>query len=150
MTPPEAPLALPPAGGAASGPAEPVPRRLLDEPLEGAIASIEQRLAALGAALRDRDERAIESHAHELHRALASAVQRFSQAARQPGGVSPQLRRRLMAASGQVAAQRESLARATAALDRAIDVLMPASMPAAAYAPHGGLARPARAEHLGA
>lgn len=150
MTPPRSAFGAPLQGGAASGPAEPVSRRPLDEPLEGALALIEERLAALGAALRDRDERAIESHAHELHRALASAVQRFSQAARQPGGVSPQLRHRLMAASGQVAAQRESLARATAALDRAIDVLMPAPMPAAAYAPHGGLARPPRAEHLGA
>ena len=37
----------------------------------------------------------------------------------------PALRRRLASASGQVAAQRESLARATAALDRAIDVLLP-------------------------
>lgn len=118
--------------------------------LEGAIASIEERLAALGVALRDRDERAVEAQAHELHRALAAAVQRFSQAARQPGGVAPQLRRRLMAASGQVAAQRESLARATAALDRAIDVLMPSPMPAAAYGAHGGLARAPRAEHLGA
>jgi hypothetical protein len=118
--------------------------------LEGAISSIEERLAALGSALRDRDERAVEVHAQELHRALASAIQRFSQAARQPGGVAPQLRRRLMAASGQVAAQRESLARATAALDRAIDVLMPAPMPAAAYAPNGAMARAPRAEHLGA
>lgn len=118
--------------------------------LESAISSIEERLAALGVALRDRDERAVESQAHELHRALAAAVQRFSQAARQPGGVSPQLRQRLMAASGQVAAQRESLARATAALDRAIDVLMPSPVPAAAYGSHGGLARPPRAEHLGA
>ena len=39
----------------------------------------------------------------------------------------------------EVAAQRESLARATAALDRAIDVLMPATTPAAAlYSPQGG------------
>jgi len=127
-----------------------LPSVQLQEGLEGAITSIEDRLAALGIALRDRDERAVETHAHELHRALASAVQRFSQAARQPGGVSPLLRRRLMAASGQVAAQRESLARATAALDRAIDVLMPAPVPAAAYAAHGGLARPPRTEHLGA
>jgi len=40
------------------------------------------------------------------------------------------LRRRLASASGQVAAQRESLARATAALDRAIDVLLPRDVPA--------------------
>jgi hypothetical protein len=36
-----------------------------------------------------------------------------------------------------VAAQRESLARATAALDRAIDVLMPRDTPRL-YSPHGG------------
>jgi hypothetical protein len=35
------------------------------------------------------------------------------------------LRNRLVKASGQVAAQRESLLRATVALDRAIDALMP-------------------------
>ena len=118
--------------------------------LEGAISAIEDRLAALGGALRDHDAKAIESQAHELHRALASAVHRFAQAARQPGGVSLQLRQRLMVASGQVAAQRESLARATAALDRAIDVLMPGQPPAQGYAAPGGLVRAARAEHLGA
>ena len=41
------------------------------------------------------------------------------------GPVPPALRHRLASTSGKVAAQRESLARATAALDRAIDVLMP-------------------------
>lgn len=113
--------------------------------LEGAIAAIEDRLAALGGALRDHDAKAIESQAHELHRALASAVHRFAQAARQPGGVSLQLRQRLMAASGQVAAQRESLARATAALDRAIDVLMPAPhVSAGLYASNGQQASSAR------
>jgi hypothetical protein len=93
--------------------------------LEAAIATIEERLAALGSALRDRDVAAVESHSQELQRALAAAIQRLSHAARQPGGVPPALRQRLAAASGQVAAQRESLARATAALDRAIDVLLP-------------------------
>ena len=39
------------------------------------------------------------------------------------------LRHRLAVASAQVAAQRQSLARATAALDRAIDVLIPANTP---------------------
>ena len=48
----------------------------------------------------------------------------FSDAARS-GPLPPALRHRLASASGQVAAQRESLARATAALDRAIDVLLP-------------------------
>jgi hypothetical protein len=103
--------------------------RAVPEPgteLESALAAVELRLQALGEALRERDAQAIDTHASELHRALANAVHRFAQAARQ-GGVPANLRRRLATASGQVAAQRESLARATAALDRAIDVLMPAS-----------------------
>lgn len=92
--------------------------------LETALACVEDRLASLGEALRARDSKAIEAHAGELHRALADAVNLFARAAR-TGGVPPVLRHRLAHASGQVAAQRESLARATAALDRAIDVLMP-------------------------
>jgi hypothetical protein len=117
--------------------------------LEDAITAIEQRLAALGLALRDRDARAIELHSQALHQALASAIQRFTHAAREPGGVSPGLRRRLVMAGGQVAAQRESLARATAALDRAIDVLMPTTTGPAAYAAHGGLQRPASGGCIG-
>lgn len=92
--------------------------------LEAPLAAVEQRLAALGAALQRNDAQAIESEAGELHRALAAAIDHFARAARQ-GGVPPPLRRRLAMASGQVAAQREALARATAALDRAIDVLLP-------------------------
>lgn len=101
--------------------------------LEEAIGSIEHRLAALGGALCNRDAAAVESHAQELQRALVGAVQRLSHAVRQPGGVPPALRQRLSAATGQVAAQRESLARANAALDRAIDVLMPDRVAAGPY-----------------
>jgi hypothetical protein len=92
--------------------------------LEEALASVEMRLAALGDALRARDSAAIDLHATELHRALASAVDCFARASRS-GPVPPAMRQRLASAGGLVAAQRESLARATAALDRAIDVLMP-------------------------
>ena len=100
----------------------PAPRP--DAELETALAAVETRLAALGDALRECDSAGIDLHATELHRALATAVDHFSHAAR--GGAVPQaLRHRLASASGQVAAQRESLARATAALDRAIEVLMP-------------------------
>jgi len=104
--------------------------------LEDCLGAVELRLNALGEALRARDSQAIESHASELHRALAVAVDRFSQAARS-GGVPPPLRRRLAVASGHVAAQRESLARATAALDRAIDVLMPAPPSSGMYGASG-------------
>ena len=92
--------------------------------LEDTLADVESRLVALGAALRVRDAAAIDLHAGELHRALAHAVEQFTNAAR-VGPVPPALRNRLASASGQVAAQPESLARATAALDRAIDVLLP-------------------------
>lgn len=92
--------------------------------LEERLAAVESRLGALGNALRARDASAIDLHAAELHRALASAIDQFSDAAR-TGRVPAALRTRLATASGQVAAQRESLARATAALDRAIDVLLP-------------------------
>ena len=92
--------------------------------LEASLGAVEARLAGLGLALLERNSAAIDVHASELHRALARAVDCFTLAARN-GALSPQLRQRLMRASSQVAAQRESFARATAALDRAIDVLLP-------------------------
>lgn len=104
--------------------------------LESAVARIETGLGALAEALRERDAPSVESHANELHRALAAAVQRFRDAARR-GGVPEPLRRRLARASAQVAAQREALARATAALDRAIDVLMPENAAGGLYGARG-------------
>jgi hypothetical protein len=73
---------------------------------------------------------------------LTEAIHAFSKAA-QLGPLSPALRSRLVKASGQVAAQRESLARATAALDRAIEVLIPPEKPAV-YSPYGAAPRPLR------
>ena len=116
----------------------PVTSDLAAEPnsrLEIVLVAVELRLATLGAALREHDIAGIDLHAGELHRALASAVDQFARAAR-TGSVPPTLRVRLAQASGQVAAQRESLARATAALDRAIDVLLPREG-LALYSTHG-------------
>jgi hypothetical protein len=96
----------------------------------------------LGDALRARDSAGIDLHATELHRALATAVDCFARASRN-GPVPPALRHRLASTSGQVAAQRESLARATAALDRAIDVLMPRDA-ATLYSAQGSAERGAR------
>ena len=107
--------------------------------LEPALAAVEQSLAALGASLHARDSAGIDRHATELHRALACAVEHFARAARD-GTVPAALRRRLALASGQVAAQRESLVRATAALDRAIDVLLPSDS-AVLYSTAGGAER---------
>lgn len=115
--------------------ASPVPAT----PLEETLAAVELRLAELGQALRERNPSAIDQQADALHRALARAVDHFAQAARQ-GRVPGDLRLRLAQASGQVAAQRESLARATAALDRAIDVLMPRDA-GTLYSAHGAADR---------
>jgi hypothetical protein len=92
--------------------------------LEATLAAVETRLTALGIALLEQNNVDVDTHATELHRALARAVDHFSAAARH-GALPGPLRQRLMRASSQVAAQRESFARATAALDRAIDVLLP-------------------------
>lgn len=103
--------------------------------LEAPLSRVENELAALTVALRTDDAPALERAAADLHRALASAVDQFRQAARR-GGVPSPMRQRLALASAQVAAQRESLARATASLDRAIDVLLPPAMPAYGAAGH--------------
>ena len=105
--------------------------------LEPAVQAVEARLSALGEALLQRDSTGVEHCASELHRALTRAVDTFAQAARSGGPIPPALRQRLMSATGQVAAQRESLARATAALDRAMDVLMPRAQEVV-YSAQGG------------
>ncbi len=92
--------------------------------LERPLRAVEDSLTALGLALHRQDSQAVDRVAAELHAALAAAVDHFTRAARS-GGVPPVLRQRLALAGGQVAAQREALARATASLDRALDVLMP-------------------------
>ena len=110
--------------------------------LEPVLAAVEGRLAALGEALRTGDVAGIDLQAGELQRALANGVDQFTRAAR-GGAVPPALRVRLAMAGAQVAAQRESLARATAAIDRAIEVLLPAEG-SALYSTHGNPQRPAR------
>ncbi|PPE71740.1 hypothetical protein IS481_13535 [Caldimonas thermodepolymerans] len=104
-----------------------------DNLLEPVVLAVEARLQALGQALQQRDSAAVEQCASDLHRALTEAVETFRHAARS-GGITPALRQRLVRATGQVAAQRESLARATAALDRAMDVLLPRT-PDVVYSP---------------
>lgn len=114
-----------------------------DAQLEASLGSVEAHLAALGQALKQQDAAATESAASALHQALARAVDGFRGAARR-GHVSPALRRRLALTSGQVAAQREAVARASTALDRAIDVLLPdvaAARHASVYAAPGSAAR---------
>ena len=105
--------------------------------LEPLVAEVELRLMALGDALREREAAAIEQQAQALHQAMATALQRFIHAAHH--GVVPEaLRLRLSRTGAQLARQREALSRATSALDRAIDVLMPgASQDAQVYTASG-------------
>jgi hypothetical protein len=112
-----------------------------NDALDQVLSSVELHLAALGDAMLGRDAEAIDRCAVSLHRSLAIAIDCFSDAARR-GRIPEPLRQRLAAASGQVAAQRESLARATAALDRAIDVLIPRDLSPAAYGAAGRRDRP--------
>ena len=110
--------------------------------LEGPLAAVEDSLTALGLALHQQDSQQVDLVAAQLHAALAAAVDHFGRAAR-AGGVPRVLRQRLALAGGQVAAQREALARATASLDRALDVLLPrhANGPATLYSAHGSAER---------
>jgi hypothetical protein len=108
--------------------------------LEGPLAAVEQQLVALGLALHQQNAAAVETAAADLHAALAAAMDHFGRAAR-AGGVPPPLRQRLAQAGGQVAAQREALARATASLDRAIDVLLPRTAQGKLYSAAGGAER---------
>ncbi|MDP1650844.1 MAG: hypothetical protein Q8M01_21965 [Rubrivivax sp.] len=111
--------------------------------LEPPLLSVERQLSALGHALGGRDATAVDRAAAELHAALAHAVDDFRRAARS-GGVPPALRQRLALAGGQVAAQRDALARATASLDRAIDVLIPGMATPSLYSEAGATGRNAR------
>ena len=112
--------------------------------LERPLQAVEEALSALSLALHRQDAAGVDLVAAQLHAALAAAVDHFSRAARS-GGVPMPLRQRLAMASGQVAAQREALARATASLDRAMEVLLPrAAAPATGlYGAHGAADRQA-------
>ena len=115
--------------------------------LETSVSHLEQQLEQLGRAMRAPNPERVEHAAQSLQRALTAAVQGLNHAAR-AGEVPPRLRQRLALATGELAAQRESLARATAALDRAIDVLMPGATPRTAYSVHGLPERSQRAAVL--
>ena len=94
--------------------------------IDAALRRLEQHLDDLQASLSTRDLPGIEQHAGALQRALSLVAAPLTRAARQ-GQAPLALQRRLGVASVRVAAQRDALARATAALERAVHVLMPAA-----------------------
>ncbi len=95
------------------------------DPFPPLLGELEAALALVQAALNQRDASALERHAGAVQRLMTEALRQGGERGR-GGALSPDLRQRLAAAGAQVAAQRVALGRATAALDRAIDVLMPA------------------------
>jgi hypothetical protein len=110
---------------------------------EDALHAVEVQLTALSQALTGQDAQATEQAAAALHLALSVALRRLG-TARSGSPLPTALRRRLALVTGQVAAQREAVARASAALDRAIDILLPTPAtrgPAAIYGAHGGAVR---------
>jgi hypothetical protein len=108
--------------------------------LESALADVERQLDQLRQALTGQDAEAAERAATQLRVVLGAAVERFAAVSRR-GVVPPSIRQRLAVASGQVAAQREALARATSALDQALEILIPRPSPAAVYSATGGASR---------
>jgi hypothetical protein len=107
---------------------------------EAPLLALENCLHDMGLALRGQDAAGVERIAAELQAALGLAISHFAQEASQ-GPVPAPMRQRLALAGAQVAAQREALARATASLDRAIDVLIPRHVPDGLYSAAGGAER---------
>lgn len=105
------------------------------DPLASLLVELEAALALVQQALSQRDAAALEQHAGRVQLLMGRAIAQGQAQSRQ-GVLQPVLRQRLAIAGGQMAAQRELLGRATAALDRAIDVLMPAP-PIALYGQGG-------------
>jgi ABC-type transporter Mla subunit MlaD len=102
----------------------PLPSPSASADLEAPVLLVEQHLSELHQALQADDVQALEQAASALHRSLTGAVEHFRAAAQR---------------GARVAAQRQALARATASLDRAIDVLLPERKPT--YAASGLAAR---------
>jgi len=114
---------------AARQPASVLPHGLHQAPpdtveLEAALTAVEQAIAMLGQSLTRNDAVAVEAAANDLQAAMRAAMTRFAQVAKR-GTMPPVLRKRFALASGQVAAQREALFRATTALDQALEILIP-------------------------
>ncbi len=110
-------------------------------PLAATLHLLDEQLSALSTALQGRDAQALQTAADQLVVALDAA----GPVLREPGALTPDLRRQLAYAVGRVAAHREALARATASVDRAIEVLLPAPAPAAGTYSAAGYAERASA-----
>jgi hypothetical protein len=112
--------------------------------LDCQLADIERRLETLRRALAAGDADHVQAEAVALQVALAATVGPLRRLA-SAGALTPVLRQRLAGARARVAAQRDALARRGAAIERALDVLLPGSAPRAGYAASGHAGRHAAA-----
>ncbi len=94
---------------------------LQPEKLPPLLNELEAALALVQQALGQRDAQLLEEQAGQVQQLLANTL---AVARGQP--LPAPLRQRLATAGAQLAAQRQALGRATASLDRALEVLMPA------------------------
>ena len=104
--------------------------------------AVAQRLAALRAALADPGGDRLQAEAAALQRTLAAAIGPLRRQV-QTGALDGEQRRRIARLSAEVATQREALARAAAAADRALGVLLPDAAARRGYAASGHGTRPA-------
>lgn len=91
--------------------------------LEVSLAAVELAIATLGHTLAQRDIAAVETASTALH----DAMTQFAQVAKR-GTMPVALRTRFALASGQVAAQREALIRASALVEQNLEILLPRAM----------------------
>ncbi len=106
-----------------------------------ALAQLEAGVAALTRGLRDGDALALQVAVGELESALFAAASGI----RDPASLNSAQREALALAARRVAVQREAVARASASAGRAIEVLLPATAPAAATYSSAGYAERAPA-----
>jgi hypothetical protein len=95
--------------------------------LEVSLSSVEQAIAALGQTLAHPDIAAIEAASTALHDAMRAAMSQFAQVAKR-GTMPVSLRTRFALATGQIAAQREALFRATSLVEQNLEILIPRPM----------------------
>jgi hypothetical protein len=105
------------------------------------LEAVARQLDALGAALAGAGADRLQAETAALQRALAGAIGPLRRHV-QAGGTDTLLRRRIAALGAQVAVQRELLARAGAATERALGVLLPAAAPPPGYGAGGRGHRP--------
>ena len=101
-----------------------------DAAIDAALQQLDARLQALGEALRSQHADTVASEAAALQRALAALRRSLHD---DGSALAAPLRSRAARAAGQIAAQREAVARRSAAVGRALDLLLPPTAARVAY-----------------